>query len=352
MIMGKKSDDELEKKIKAILGDFDPTVPPPKIDPVPEGVRRPTWSVMIPTYNCAKYLTKTLESVLEQDPGPEHMQIEVVDDCSTLDDPEKVVREIGKGRVAFHRNTKNSGYCTLNFNICIQHSVGHLVHILHGDDYVLPGFYQKISELANSNLDCAFLAVRSFFVDEQNIIFGLTDRVYELEQKGRNYSRFMNAATLQFAGVVFQRNFFEMHGGFMPSLLHCADWEIWVRGIANCGAVVAPEVLGSYRMFEGNDTSKLISTGENLRDMARLILIFKHFLPEYPFSMGFHNFLNIVHAQLCRMDKKENLAASHSAREIYNLLKLEEKPKRDLAWLLFGISNALRKKAEDIRQNK
>jgi cellulose synthase/poly-beta-1,6-N-acetylglucosamine synthase-like glycosyltransferase len=40
----------------------------PQIYPVPEGVDRPFWSVMIPTYNCAKYLAQTLESVLSQDP--------------------------------------------------------------------------------------------------------------------------------------------------------------------------------------------------------------------------------------------------------------------------------------------
>jgi GT2 family glycosyltransferase len=77
----------------------------PQITPVPEGVHRPFWSVMIPTYNCANYLAQTLESVLAQDPGPERMQIEVIDDCSTKDDPEAVVREIGKGRVSFLQTT-------------------------------------------------------------------------------------------------------------------------------------------------------------------------------------------------------------------------------------------------------
>ena len=41
---------------------------------------------MIPTYNPrADYLEETLRSVLQQDPGPEQMQIEVVDDGSTDD---------------------------------------------------------------------------------------------------------------------------------------------------------------------------------------------------------------------------------------------------------------------------
>jgi glycosyltransferase involved in cell wall biosynthesis len=38
---------------------------------------------MIPTYNPrANYLEETLNKVLQQDPGPEQMQIEVVYDCS------------------------------------------------------------------------------------------------------------------------------------------------------------------------------------------------------------------------------------------------------------------------------
>ena len=43
---------------------------------------RPLWSVMIPTFHCARFLRQTLESVLSQDPGPDVMQIEIVDDCS------------------------------------------------------------------------------------------------------------------------------------------------------------------------------------------------------------------------------------------------------------------------------
>ena len=65
---------------------------------MPDGVHRPTWSVMIPTYNCAALLRETLKGVLAQDPGPERMQIEVIDDASTKDDPEAVVREQGRPR--------------------------------------------------------------------------------------------------------------------------------------------------------------------------------------------------------------------------------------------------------------
>jgi hypothetical protein len=58
-------------------------LPPPLIPGTEGPVTRPYWSVMIPTYKAqADYLVETLNSVLQQDPGPEQMQIEVVDDCS------------------------------------------------------------------------------------------------------------------------------------------------------------------------------------------------------------------------------------------------------------------------------
>jgi hypothetical protein len=40
-----------------------------------EGEQPPFWSVMIPTFNCAKYLRKTLKSVLAQELGETNRQI-------------------------------------------------------------------------------------------------------------------------------------------------------------------------------------------------------------------------------------------------------------------------------------
>ena len=107
---------------------------------------------MIPTYNCARYLGATLRSVLTQDPGPEAMHIEVVDDHSTADDPEDVVARLGRGRVAFHRQPENVGVVG-NLNTCLQRSRGELVHVLHGDDRVLDGFYWTLDKRLREHRD-------------------------------------------------------------------------------------------------------------------------------------------------------------------------------------------------------
>ena len=119
---------------------------PPQIHKLPDHVIRPRWSVMIPTYNCSRYLIDNLHSVLQQDPGPDHMQIEVVDDFSTDSDVEALVREVGKGRVGFYRQPMNVGSLR-NFETCLNRAKGHYIHLLHGDDQVRPGFYSEIEKL-------------------------------------------------------------------------------------------------------------------------------------------------------------------------------------------------------------
>jgi glycosyltransferase involved in cell wall biosynthesis len=148
----------------------------PQISPVVEGAR-PLWSVMIPTYNCVDYLAQTLESVLAQDLGIDQMQIEVVDNCSTEEDIEAFVWAVGKDRVSFYRHPRSVGGCVQNFNACLRRSRGQLVHILHSDDYVEPGFYQAYTQATDAQPKASLFTCRVFDVDEQGGLEGLSPRL-------------------------------------------------------------------------------------------------------------------------------------------------------------------------------
>jgi glycosyltransferase involved in cell wall biosynthesis len=124
----------------------------------------PLWSVMIPTFHCARFLRQTLESVLSQDTRPDVMQIEVIDDCSTQDDPESVVRAAAGERVHFFLQPKNVGH-TRNFETCLQRARGHLVHLLHGDDAVRHGFYRKTAQLFGENVQFGAAFCRHVIMD-------------------------------------------------------------------------------------------------------------------------------------------------------------------------------------------
>ena len=266
--------------IQQLLGNFDPSVPPPAVAPVTTASARPRWSVMIPSFNCAKFLRQTLESVLAQDPGSEHMQIEVIDDCSTKDDPEAVVREVGKGRVEFHRKEKNGGAIP-NFNTCIERSRGEWVHILHGDDWVERGFYQTIEEKVKMEPTVDGVFTRSLIVSETGEIDTMSNRVPEMETLGSSWDPVFYINPILTPSIVVRRSFYEKTGGFDTRLIHVADWEMWSR-IAHLGNLVSVNrPLAYYRFFDGNDTGRLAQSGENLVDYLRLGSIFAHHSPEF-----------------------------------------------------------------------
>src|ERR1035437_3749048 len=92
-----------------------PAIPPAPVEP---DTPPPFWSVMIPTYRSQEtFLRKTLESVLQQDPGADQMQIEVVDDCSPDVNVGKIVETIAGARVKVTGTQKNLGLAGC-FNTC------------------------------------------------------------------------------------------------------------------------------------------------------------------------------------------------------------------------------------------
>lgn len=235
---------------------------------------------MIPTFHCANYLGDTLRSVLAQDPGPDLMQIEVVDDHSTLDDPEPVVREVGKGRVAFFRQPANVGI-TQNFATCLVRSHGRLVHLLHGDDQVRAPFYARMQAAFESDPDIGAAFCRQIFMDEQGQWQGLSP----LEQRtsGRLPDALVCLATEQrimTPSIVVRRDVYEALGGFDDRLPCSEDWEMWVR-IAACYPVwYETEPLAAYRMHTKSNTGRNIHTARDIRYTRIAIDLFEAYLPE------------------------------------------------------------------------
>ncbi|HEV2149873.1 MAG TPA: glycosyltransferase [Longimicrobiaceae bacterium] len=250
-----------------------------EVAPLAEGAPRPLWSVMIPTFNCARYLARTLESVLAQDPGPERMQIEVVDDCSSLDDPAAVAREVGGGRVGFFRHPANVGQVA-NFNACLRRSRGRLVHLLHGDDSVRPGFYERMASAFEAEPAVGAAFCRYLVMDEEDRWI----HVAALEEPRSGVlegwlERIGTGQRLQTPGMVVRREVYERLGGFDDRLRYCEDWEMWVRIAAHYPVWYEPEPLAVYRVHRMSVSGTDVRTGENGEHLRRAIRINREHLP-------------------------------------------------------------------------
>jgi glycosyltransferase involved in cell wall biosynthesis len=251
----------------------------PKIEPLPVGTQRPLWSVMIPTYNCAAYLSQTLQSVLSQDLGADQMQIEVVDDCSTQDDPEAVVEEYGKGRVSFYRQEKNVGI-SKTFTTCVQRSRGYWVHILHGDDVVLPDFYKIYETFINSSPDVNLVFSKVAVIDEHAEWISISGPRLNTEIDQADH--LLSVANFICApSVVAKRAMYEKLGGFHTKLSHTADWEMWTR-IASEGKIgyIREKPCLLYRQHFDSDTSTLVLTAKNIEETIQTSKILISRLPQ------------------------------------------------------------------------
>lgn len=256
------------------------------ISPVQDDAPRPLWSVMIPTYNCAHYLRETLAGVLAQDPGAEVMQIEVVDDGSTLDDPQAVVEELGQGRVNFYRQPQNVGYIQ-NFGTCLQRSRGHLIHLLHGDDCVLPDFYAKLQRLFEQHPEIGAAFCRYIFMDEQSH-WHLLSAIEQpetgiltagLERIIANKEAFN---PIQTPSIAVRREVYERLGGFDRRFeCCCEDWEMWVRIAAQYPIGYEVKTLAAYRLArQGSLTRTSLRSGRFARDMQKATDIVSSYLPD------------------------------------------------------------------------
>jgi glycosyltransferase involved in cell wall biosynthesis len=235
---------------------------------------------MIPTYHCARFLRETLESVLAQDPGPESMQIEVIDDRSTLDDPAAVVAEVGKGRIVFFRQQQNVGH-TKNFETCLRRARGKVVHLLHGDDYVLDGFYRKLQQAFKSQPEIGAAFCRQIFMDDA----GSWDAYSPLEQPEsgillNGLEHLALEQKIMTPSIVVRREVYERLGGFDNRLICSEDWEMWVRIAAQYPIWYETEPLAAYRMHSASNTGRHVRNGDDMRYTRMAIEIFRSYLPK------------------------------------------------------------------------
>jgi glycosyltransferase involved in cell wall biosynthesis len=272
---------------------------------------------MIPAYRPKRdYLAQTLDSVLAQDTGAAQMQIAVVDDSSPDGDTAAMVKSIAGERIGVSRTPKNLGLAGC-WNTCIERARGQWVHLLHQDDYVLPGFYAKLSAAAQLHPEVSLLATRSFFVDAGGIISRVTPRVLRLENAGREVEDFFYDTPFQCPGVAVRRSFYEAHGGFRPELSFTLDCEMWSRVVGLAGGLVTPDVLACYRESDVNETSRLHQTARSLQDLNRLSALFAARYPAFDRARATRLYSNMAYTRIQRFSERGDAEAAQANRNFW-----------------------------------
>lgn len=119
-------------------------------------------SVVIPTYNRAGVIVRSVESVLNQ--TYRDIEVIVVDDCST-DDTRAVLETIKDERLRYYCLEKNSGACAAR-NKGIELSRGEYIAFQDSDDEFLPNKMElQLNTLLEKGADIVFCAFEKIFSD-------------------------------------------------------------------------------------------------------------------------------------------------------------------------------------------
>jgi hypothetical protein len=207
------------------------------------------------------------------------MQIEVVDDASTFEDPEPIVRRVAGDRVSFFRNPRNLGLMP-NFNNCVERSRGHWVHILHTDDFVLPGFYDRLRVALEAQNDMGAAFCRNTLIQENETCTGASELLRSTAGILNDFlEKIALSNCIRCPAIVVKRDVYERLGGFRLDLPYTADWEMWIRIAAHYPIWYEPATLAAYRLHPTSATAGFISSGESDAQLLRCIEVSRVWFP-------------------------------------------------------------------------
>jgi glycosyltransferase involved in cell wall biosynthesis len=240
----------------------------PQINSVQKGIKRPIFSVMIPTCNRFEYLERTLQSVIDNDLGLDLMEIVVIDNSTINCGIEELVNKIGKGRIKYFKQCDHVGMSD-NWTTCVRQSSGHWVHILHDDDLILSGFYEVYLQFIKNHPEVNLIFSRAIICDENESWRRILDPPRKLTEGVINDSVYdlLGYNFIAAAAAVISRSTFEKIGGFAKQLKYCSDWEMYMRIAASgkIGYIDQPHSL--YRHHYNSETSKQYLTDNSYPEM-------------------------------------------------------------------------------------
>jgi glycosyltransferase involved in cell wall biosynthesis len=209
----------------------------------------PTFSVVIPAYEAAEYVTAAVESALDQTRPA--LEVIVSDDGST--DALDAVLTPYSGRVGLVRGPQQGPPAARNRGF--RAAVGDFVVNLDADDMFHPTRLEALGDLASARPDLDILTTDAYYVhagERLRRCYWEGWPFYTRDQRRRILQR--NFLTSEAA--VRRTRFLEI-GGFDEEIVWCDDWDFWLRllldgSLAGC----VDEPLADKTVREGNVSAR------------------------------------------------------------------------------------------------
>lgn len=214
----------------------------------------PTVSVIIPTYNRAHLLRRSINSVLEQ--TFTDFELIIVDDCST-DSTNELLKTYGDPRIRYLKNSENLG-AGRSRNAGVAASNGKYIAFQDSDDEWLPqklekqiAEFKKSAGLGKKPVGMVYCLLLSIDLASQSQIMGghcfnLSDDIFASLLIGPDVGT---------PTMLIERGAWDEIGGFSDEI-HCfEDWEFSLRMAEKYSVILVNEVLLKAYVLENGINS-------------------------------------------------------------------------------------------------
>lgn len=211
----------------------------------------PLISIVMPMYNSETFVSKAIDSILEQ--TYTNWELIIVDDGSHDHSVEVVMSYVEKNhRIQLLKNKKNSGIA-ITRNKAIQSTKGKYIAFLDSDDRWYPKKLEyQVTIMENKQVD--FSCTSYDIVNEQGKIMG--ERFFE--EASRGFSDLLKTNFIGCLTVMIKREVLINYP--MPNVKH-EDYATWLNILKNNFSIfVIPEKLSIYTNRESSVSSNKFNT--------------------------------------------------------------------------------------------
>lgn len=212
-------------------------------------------TVAIPTYNHGRFISKAIESVLEQ--GIDDLELIILDNHSE-DDTENIVKKyLADKRIKYIKNEENIGL-NKNWAKANEMANGKYVATLHADDFYYEGHLKKLIKLLEDNPSCSLAYVPCKWVDVNNNTIKIFRHPGHPEFSIVN-NRNELALLLIYdcyvtpSSAVIRKDIIRQIAPPDPDIIFAGDYDFWVRiAQINPSFIYEHEPSVAYRIIDSN----------------------------------------------------------------------------------------------------
>ena len=202
----------------------------------------PTISVIIPCYNGARFLSRSIRSALEQTYRP--VEVIVVDDGSGDESLEVANANPGVQVIS----QPHSGQ-SIARNTGLKVAGGEYLVFLDSDDILLPKALNVGRKALTEHQECGFVFG---FCEYISVDGSLLPTPYVPKVRKDFYRRLLRQNFIQISGVMFRRSVVDH---FRADVDGCEDWDLYLRIARKRDIYCHGEVVSQYRRHAGNTSA-------------------------------------------------------------------------------------------------